>query len=101
MLGSQNVSCSWTTQGLGQERGLPFGRNANECVRDMEGCPQAEHVMETNTNQHIYIYSSPSPLFPLPVRSPVPFPLSLFLSLSPVAAEVNRGLLSKAHGHLL
>lgn len=69
----------------------------------MEGCPQAEHVMGTNTNQHTYIYISPSLLFHLPVGSPVPFPLSLFLSLSPVAAEVNRGssLLWKAQGHLL
>lgn len=40
MLGSQNVSCSWTTQGLGQERGHPFSRNASERVGDVEGCPR-------------------------------------------------------------
>lgn len=69
VLGSQNVSCFWTSQGLGQERGLPFGRNACERVGDVEGCPLAEHVMGTNTGQHTHILISSSSSLSVSQRS--------------------------------
>lgn len=56
-------------KGLARRGGHPFSRNASECVGDVEGCPQAENVMGTNTGQHTHIPISSSSSLSVSQRS--------------------------------